>query len=240
MLTVSKEIPMSGHELSNRLSRASGLVLIPATALSLFVFGCGSGEETTEEWETTPVVSMTARLEYRIDSLMNENRRLKQQIDALATENRSLTARAAELEMKLDEAMAAPPPPPAPEPITNMNSAYQSALSQYRQRDFAGAKERFEALLASGISDNLADNCHYWIGECSYGMGRYSEAIQHFEMVRGYRHSEKKDAAQLMIGNSYSAMGNKSAARDAYNKLISSYPASPYVKRAEEKLARLP
>ncbi len=71
-------------------------------------------------------------------------------------------------------------------------------------------------------------------------MGRYSDAIQHFEMARGYRYSEKKDDAQLMIGNSYSAMGNKSAARDAYNKLISSYPASPYVKKAEEKLARLP
>lgn len=231
---------MSVRALSNRFSNAFGLVLITTTAFSLFLFGCGSGEETTDEWETTPVISMTARLEYRIDSLMNENRRSKQQIEALATENRSLTARAAELEMKLDEALAAPPPPPEPEPITNMNSAYLSALAQYRQRDFAGAKEKFEALLAGGIGDKLADNCHYWIGECSYGMGRYSDAIQHFEMVRGYRYSEKKDDAQLMIGNSYSAMGNKSAARDAYNKLISSYPASPYVKKAEEKLARLP
>jgi TolA-binding protein len=231
---------MSVRPLSNAFSNAFGLVLITTTTFSLFLLGCGSGEETTAEWETTPVISMTARLEYRIDSLMNENRRLKQQIDALATENRSLTARAAELEMKLDEALAAPPPPPEPEPISNMNSAYLSALAQYRQRDFAGAKEKFEALLAGGIDDKLADNCHYWIGECSYGMGKYSDAIQHFEMVRGYRHSEKKDDAQLMIGNSYSAMGNKSAARDAYNKLISSYPASPYVKKAEEKLARLP
>ena len=54
-------------------------------------------------------------LEYRLDSLQNENRRLQDQIEAVASENRKLTARNAELETKLTEAMAAPEATHAPE-----------------------------------------------------------------------------------------------------------------------------
>ena len=64
-----------------------------------------------EEWETQPAVSSTAMLEYRVDSLSNENRQLKDQVEAVVTENRKLTARNAELETKQSE-----PPPATREP----------------------------------------------------------------------------------------------------------------------------
>jgi tol-pal system protein YbgF len=198
-------------------------------------------EETTDDWgqESTPV-SVTAKLEYRVDSLMNENRRMEQQVEALATENRNLTARAAELETKLAEAAAAPPPPAMTSPSTgDMTSGYSDALASYRRRDFSTAAQQFEGLLSGGIRDDLADNCHYWIGESYYGMRQYADAITHFQMVFNYAKSEKKDDAQLMIGNSYAAAGNTSSARDAYTSMVSSYPASPLVKKAQEKLARL-
>jgi len=209
------------------------LLLTPVAALliSLAIAGCGGGESTQDE----QMFSQTAMLQYRIDSLTAENRRLMQQIDALSSENRSLTARSADLEMQLKEAQT---PPPAPV-ITDMSAAYTAALGQYRKRDFAGAMQQFEQLLGNNIQEDLADNCHYWIGECLYGMGQYGDAIHHFETAKGMAHSEKKDDSQLMIGNSYAAMGNKAAARDAYNALISSYPASPYLKKAQEKLGRL-
>jgi hypothetical protein len=56
--------------------------------------GCGTVQDGTyeeEEWNNTPPVSVTARLEYRIDSLTNENRRLHQQLDAITTENQNLS-----------------------------------------------------------------------------------------------------------------------------------------------------
>jgi len=224
-----------------RRNRVAGLALCVSLILSLSLFGCGTVEETTDEWseEDTPV-SVTARLEYRVDSLMNENRRMQQQVEALATENRNLTARAAELETKLAEAAAAPPPAAiTPAPSGGMTSGYSEALASYRRRDFASAAQQFEGLLGGGIRDDLADNCHYWIGESYYGMRKYTEAITHFQMVFNYKRSEKKDDAQLMIANSYAAAGNTSAAREAYNTLVSSYPASPLVKKAQEKMARL-
>jgi tol-pal system protein YbgF len=187
-------------------------------------------------------VSSTARLEYRVDSLMNEVRRRDQQIDALASENRDLTARNTELETRMSEMALAMPEPstttPSPAPSTG-NSGYEGALSAFRGRDFSGAIQQFESLINSGVGDDLADNCHYWIGESYYGMGRYSDAINHFRMVLKYAKSEKKDDSQLMIGNACLAMGDKAAARDEYNKLISSYPASPLADKAREKLSRL-
>lgn len=224
----------------NRLSRA-GFALSFSLALLLSFPGCGSVEETTDEWSEEPApVSPTAKLEYRVDSLMNENRRMQQQIEALSTENRNLTARAAELETKFSETETAPRPVSmTTTPTGDVVSGYTDALASYRRRDFSGAVHQFESLLSGGIGEDLADNCHYWIGECYYGMRRYTDAITHFQMVFNYRTSDKKDDAQFMIGNSYAAAGNTSAARDAYNSVGSSYPSSPLVKKAREKLARL-
>jgi tol-pal system protein YbgF len=186
------------------------------------------------------LTNQNASLQYQVDSLTAENRRMMQQVQALASENSSLTARAGELEMQLRENRTpAPAPPPQPPVHRDMSSPYADALAQFRTRDFSGAMAKFEQILKGGVQDDLSDNCHYWIGECLYSLGKYSDAIYHFETVIGFTNSEKKDDAMLMIGNSHAAAGNKAAARDAYNRLISSYPASPYVSKAREKLSKL-
>ena len=50
------------------------------SALALMSYGCGSTEDTTDQSETTPTISPIAQLEYRVDSLKNENRRMKDQV----------------------------------------------------------------------------------------------------------------------------------------------------------------
>ena len=211
------------------------------STIAALVGGCAASSEMSDD-QSEDAMSITGRLEYRVDSLSNENRRLRQQLEAVSTENRNLSSRVGDLETKLREARATPPPPPAPKPpaqTMDMTARYSNALGEYRKRNFAAAITQFESLLNDGIREDLTDNCHYWIGESNYGMGKYQEAIGHFERVFAFKHTEKRDDAQLMIGNSYLAMGNKKAARDAYNKLISSYPASTFVRKAQEKLGRL-
>lgn len=224
-------------------------LLIPATfalGLAVVAVGCGSSEEETENWESTPTATTAAAPDAKADSMKNETRRMREQVDALAAENRTLTARNAELETKLNEATAAAKAPAAPTtptatgaPIGNVSGAYNAALSEFKRRNFQEAANQFEAILNSG-TDKLSDNCHYWIGESMYGMKKYDEAIKHFETVLGYSGSGKRPYAQLMIGNSYMALGDKAAAKDAYSKLVSTYPASSLVEKAKAKLARLP
>jgi tol-pal system protein YbgF len=226
---------------------------VAAVAMTFFLVGCGESEETTgqEEWEATPTVSPTARLEYRIDSLMNENRRLSEQVDATMAENRRLTARNAELETKATETPAttpgetAVPPTPAstaPAPgvsSTGMGGGYESALAQYHQRNYSDAITQFEGLLNSGVSDQVAGNCHYWIGESYYGMRKYDEAIQHFETVLDTKTSGKKADAQFMIGNAQLAKKNAAGAKEAFEKVVSNFPTSGLVDKAKARLAKL-
>ncbi|HMK39251.1 MAG TPA: hypothetical protein VK569_07925, partial [Bacteroidota bacterium] len=150
-------------------ARHLSMYIIPATfalGLAVVAVGCGSSEEDTESWETTPAVSATATPEAKADSMKNENRRIKEQMDALAAENRTLTARNAELETKLTEATAvAKTPAPAmttpSAPVGDVSGAYNAALAEYKRKNYQEAANQFEAILNSG-SDKLADNCHYW------------------------------------------------------------------------------
>jgi len=222
-----------------RNARAARFFLVPgllAMGLAVVAIGCGSSEEGTDQWESTQAVSPTASLEYKVDSLKNETRRMKEQLDAVAGENRNLTARNAELETKLTE--AAQPVAPVTPPVSDVFSAYNAALDQFNKRNYVGAQQQFEAILSTG-TDKLADNCHYWIGESMYGLKKYSESIKHFETVLGYPGSGKRPYAQLMIGNAYAMLGDKTSAREAYDKVVTTYPASEIVEKAKQKLAKL-
>jgi tol-pal system protein YbgF len=232
--------------------------LMPAlTALLCFSpYGCGSSEQTTEEWETAAPPLSGPQLEYRIDSLTNENRRMKQQLEALAIENRKITARNAELETKLNESVTTPAPrteapaapvkterakpvPSTPAPSGDVPSRYSDALQTYRNRNFSAAALQFEEILNSGISEDLVDNCHYWIGQSYYDLKKYKEAVPHFETILDMRKSDKKPDAQLMLANCYLEMGNTASAKQEYSRLLSTYPNSPYAKKARERLSRL-
>jgi tol-pal system protein YbgF len=120
-----------------------------------------------------------------------------------------------------------------------MRSAYQAALDQFMARNYQAAIEQFQALLQSDINKELADNCHYWIGESYYALRDYNQAIQHFQEVFNFPGSGKRPYAQLMIGNAYAALGNTDAAREAYNTVVNTYQTSSLVSKAQEKLARL-
>jgi tol-pal system protein YbgF len=236
----------------NAIPGAGLLVLVV-----LVLYGCGTAEESTEQWEvpTTGGV-VTSNLEYRIDSLSNENRRLKQQLEAITTENRKLVARAAELETKLTEAPLVPVPQTAPPtaPKTSAvrtpsnappastgaaNAGYEEALATYRRGDYVEAEKQFEELLSRGVSADLVGNCHYWIGQSFYDRKKYKEAIPHFQTVIDLTVSKKKPDAYLMLGNCHFSLGNSAAAKDAYTRLITAYPTSPYVKKAKDRLARI-
>ncbi len=211
---------------------------VAALPLLFVTGGCGSSEQSAEELEAAQATSPTARLEYRIDSLQTENRRMKEQVNAMAAENRSLTAKNAELETKLTES-AANPAPAAAAPATSADptAEYSAALSAFRKHDFNTAIQGFESLLNASVDESLADNCHYWMGESYYGQKKYSEAVKEFNEVLGYKKSEKKADALLMMGNAYAMMGQKDEARKAYDKVASTYPVQ--AKKAQEKLARL-
>ncbi len=217
--------------------------LLAVIAYNLFsLMGCGTVREAgQDDWTSTAPVSMTARLEYRVDSLVNENRRLSQQLDAVQTENNNLNLRLTELQAKplasTTTSLGLSTVPPGSQSKTP--PTYESALGKFRTKDYQESIDEFKELLKGGVSTNLADNCEYWIGESYFAMKNYTDAIVSFKAVTTMEGADKADDAQLMIGNAYMAMGDKPAAKQAYQNLITAYPSSPLAPRARARMKNL-
>jgi TolA-binding protein len=213
------------------------LGIAAATVAAIQLAGCSSSRETDTSPSTQPGVIEVMQKE--VAAVRSENVQLKQQATKLEQENRNATARIAELETQLadiKERTARPTLPPKPN-LGDVRSAYDQALQAFRSRNYQEATDILNTLLEASVPEELEDNCHYWLGESAYGMKQYTRAIEHFQHVFSYKISEKKDDAQIMIANSYAAMGNTQRAQEEYQKLLDNFPASPYVPIAKEKLA---
>jgi len=196
---------------------------------TLLTLGCGGSGEVQKDRNTIDSLRVS------IDALSAENSNYKSQVSRLEQENKNLVAQRPYLETKLAEAKS----PPPPTKISNPQAEYDHGLSLARGKNYQEAMSVFMGLLNGGAPENLESNCHYWIGECYYGMKQYKDALTHFETVLGYSRSTKKDDAQFMMANCYNRMRDKERAKQEYQKLIDQYPASEYVQRAKDELAKI-
>lgn len=122
---------------------------------------------------------------------------------------------------------------------TDFQADYQNALSEYHNRNYKQAINMFESLLMRSSTNSLSDNCQYWIGECYYGLSKYNQAIVEFTKVFSFNNSNKVDDAQLKLGLCYWKLGDREKAREEFERLISDYPKSEYIEKAEYFLSQL-
>jgi tol-pal system protein YbgF len=215
--------------------RLSLLALIVAI---LSWVGCSS--EQAVRSEQTAFTRAPSSEQRKIDSLETVNVTQKQKLVKFEQDNNMLNARLNDVEAKLkaelDKAAAAatpPPPPPAP------TATYEGAQKAFAEKKYDDAIQMFQALLDGGAPEDLADNCHYWIGESYFGKKEFQEAVKHFEMVLQYKISEKKGDAHFMLGRSYEMLGDKAKAKESYEKVVKDYPTNDNVKKAKERWGRL-
>ena len=120
-------------------------------------------------------------------------------------------------------------------------------LAFYRQNyeilqagDFRGAFQGFRQFLQRHPRSALASNAQYWLGECYYGQGQYSEAIREFEQVLTYHpDSRKVPAALLKIGYSHLGLQDSKSARLMFRQLLRSHPKSRAAAKAYARLTEV-
>lgn len=117
-----------------------------------------------------------------------------------------------------------------------VDEAYSDALASYNARKFDTAIAGFTEILTVAPSNKLAVNAQYWIGECHYSLKNYDKALETFNKILAYPPSNKTADAHVKIGMTYMIMGNKGAAREEFNNVISKYPESNAAKIASAKL----
>ena len=200
--------------------------------------GC-SGEQAVRS-EQTAITRAPSPEQRKIDSLETANVTLKQKLVKLEQDNNVLNTRLSDVEAKLKAeldraAAAAQPPPPPPAPA----ATYEGAQKAFAEKKYDDAIQMFQALLDGGASEDVADNCHYWIGESYFGKKDYKEAVKQFEMVFQYKTSEKKGDAYFMLGRSYELLGDKAKAKESFEKVVKDYPTNNNVQKAKEHWGRL-
>lgn len=137
------------------------------------------------------------------------------------------------------EVVGTKPKPKSSAAVSDKKQPYEKGVDLFQEAKYAEAASVFQSILDGNPAATMVDNCHYWLGECEFGQKKYREAIAQFEKVLTFSQSEKGDDAQIMIANSYAAMGDKVKAKEEYKKLIDNFPSSPFVRTAKVKMSQL-
>lgn len=235
-------------------NKAKDGIISGAAGLTLFFGGKSGGDVVAEqpiEETTSDDVDLFAQKIDQMESAsqqpaqdMQEYVRLKSKMDELNQEinqkdNEINTLRTAVSEKEQSVNAMQTQLASAPANSASFSRGYEEALSKFYGKRYPEAIDQFNGIVAQFPDHPRVSNCVYWIGESHFGAGNYREAVNAFSRVLNYPKSLKRDDALLMLGRSYVQMNQKTEAREAFNRLITEYPNSEFVAKAQEWLARL-
>ncbi len=134
--------------------------------------------------------------------------------------------------------------PAAPAAVTaaapSVTDVYNQARIDYTQGRYPLAISGFKDVLQLDSRGDLADNAHYWMGECYLAQRQYDPAIEEFDrIIRDYPESNKRPDAYLKKAMTLDDMGRRSEANLMYELVIEQFPQTPQERVARRKLEEL-
>ncbi len=117
---------------------------------------------------------------------------------------------------------------------------YDTALTQYNNDDFVGARGSFDEFLKKYPKNELVPNALYWKGETYYSQKDYAQSILAFkEVTSRYPKHAKSAAALLKIGMAYDRVGDPDNALFYLRALVEDFPRSGPARLGQKELKRL-
>lgn len=184
-------------------------------------------------------------LQVRVGRLNGRIEELEHKIEQLSRAAASPPATAAS--PSPDHASAPPPapvPPPAvtppPERENPEKIQYEKAIRAYQSGKYEVARKEFQSFLSKYPKSELADNALFTVGECHFSEKRYQDAIEVYQQVLDqYPRGNKVPNALLKQGTAFQQLGDSTAARILYERLVEKYPGTPQAQAAEKKLKQM-
>ena len=124
-------------------------------------------------------------------------------------------------------------------PEIDFNFDYKVAHQMYTSGNYIKSLEKFSFLLKNDISNELADNCQFWIGQIYFSNKEYEKAIIEFQKVLNYKDSNKKSESIYKIGLSQIKLNDNINAKKMFQIIVNDYPKSKYYNKASEFLITL-
>ncbi|MBI5827086.1 MAG: tol-pal system protein YbgF [Deltaproteobacteria bacterium] len=169
---------------------------------------------------------------------------LKTSVESIDKKTSSLQDAAAALDKRV-AAIESKPPQGAEThgkkgPGTDPEELYARGVRDVESKDYPGAMEAFQGLLADYPAHKYAGNAQYWIAEIHYARGEWERAILEFDkVIKNYPKSEKVAASILKQGFSFENLGSKKEARVLLESVIERFPKSPEAAIAKKRLQGL-
>ncbi|MDY0040501.1 MAG: tol-pal system protein YbgF [Desulforhabdus sp.] len=117
---------------------------------------------------------------------------------------------------------------------------YNNTLQFYQQGKFEAARSEGQNFVAKYPKSELADNALFLVGEAYYSEKRYKEAIETYQQVLDrYPKGNKVPSALLKQAGSFQKLGDSTAARILYERLLEAHPGSPQAQLAQKELKQL-
>jgi tol-pal system protein YbgF len=139
-----------------------------------------------------------------------------------------------------DSTQAAPPPQPASVGASaSADQMYQASLAQLRRGSASTARLGFRELLKAYPTSDKAPDALYYIGE-SFRTENADSAAAYYDMVaRTYPQSPRAASALYNLGLLHERAKRNAEARDAYQRVVQTYPKSDEADLARDRLKAL-
>ncbi len=148
------------------------------------------------------------------------------------TAGKSETARTAHAK-RSDKAEAKPA-------ASSADEAYKKAYDLYAKGDLEGARGGFQKFLESHGKSKLAENAHFWLGECFYSEKKFDEAILEYdEVIKRFPKGSKVPDALFRQGMAFLEMKDTVNAKLILKEVIKRFPKSDQATRARKKLKEI-
>ena len=116
---------------------------------------------------------------------------------------------------------------------------YKNAHQLYMAGNYDLSLKKFSFLLENSVSDDLADNCQFWIGQIYFLKNDFLSAINEFNKVLDYSDNNKAPDSIYKIALCFMKLDNNEEAIKAFERIIKDYPKSKYFNKSNEFILSL-
>ena len=187
--------------------------------------------------------TQSRNLEERLKGLEGRGEKNETQARALEERLKGLEGRIDRIASKQEElgkpipAKVSPAEMKEPFPVTGPGDLYKDAYQAFQKGDLEGARKKFEAFLKQYPSTGLSDNAHFWIGETYFLQRDYERAILEYEKtIVKDPEGDKVSAALFKQALAFFELGDKTNAKNLFQRVIDRFPDSREAEMARRRL----
>lgn len=128
-------------------------------------------------------------------------------------------------------------PPPTMSPGMSPQRLFSTALADFTAGQWTLCIDGFNTYLKSFARTDAADDAQWYIGDCYYSDGKFTEAIDAYgRVITGYPKGDRVPDAYYKMGLALERMKQYDRAREAWESLTRLFPDSDLARLAKQRL----